>query len=87
MTELDWKVMWCSRHLDPYRAAWPAGAVQAMVALFGAAARMPAVADAAHGDADQIPAALARFAPICCFVGKQALDRIYAETLPAADEG
>lgn len=74
--------MWCARHLEPYRHQWPAGAGVAMVALFKAAAAMPAVADAAHGDAGQLPAALARFAPVCCFVGKQVLDQIYAATRP-----
>jgi hypothetical protein len=54
----------------------------AMVKLFDAAVAMPAVADAAVGDAGHLTEALARFKPLCCFVGKHAMDRIYAETLP-----
>lgn len=53
-----------------------------MLALFQAAAKMPAVADAAHGDVAQLGAALARFAPVCCFVGQAVLDEIYAATVP-----
>lgn len=54
----------------------------AMLKLFQAAAAMPTVADAAHGDATQLSQALVRFAPVCCFVGSQVLDEIYAATLP-----
>lgn len=78
---LDWS-LWCARHLEPYRARWPKGAPLAMVRLFEAAVAMPAVADAAGGDTANLTAALRRFAPLCCFVGKEKLDAIYQETLP-----
>lgn len=78
---LDWS-LWCPRHLEPYRAAWPKGAAVAMLALFKAAAAMPAVSDAAGGDAANLTAALQRFKPLCCFVSKEKLDAIYAESLP-----
>ncbi|HLJ99291.1 MAG TPA: hypothetical protein VKU39_05220 [Streptosporangiaceae bacterium] len=81
--ELDWDVMWCPRHIGPYKPKWPAGATVGMLRLFQAAAAMPAVIAAASGDTDRIPAALARFKPVCCFVSKQVLDQIYAETLPS----
>jgi hypothetical protein len=78
---LDWS-LWCARHLEPYRAGWPAGSAVAMMRLFEAAVAMPAVSDAAGGDAANLTAALQRFKPLCCFVGKAAMDAIYAETLP-----
>jgi hypothetical protein len=84
LIELDWQVMWCPRHLEPYRPAWPAGAATAVTKLFQAAAAMPVIADDAHGDVAQLPAALGTVAPVCCFVGQQVLDEIYAATLPPA---
>lgn len=55
----------------------------AMMRLFDAAVKMPAVTDAAHGDARNLTAALQRFRPLCCFISKEDLDAIYAETLPS----
>lgn len=81
MVTLDWS-LWCARHLEPYRAQWPKGAAIAMMRLFDAAVAMPAVADAAGNDVARLTEALRRFAPVCCFVGKDAMDRIYAETAP-----
>lgn len=83
MVILDFDVHWCPRHLEPYRGQWPKGAALAMARLFNAAVVMPAVHDAAGGDANNIKAALDRFAPLCCFIGKEALDAIYAETVPS----
>lgn len=79
--ELTWD-LWCARHLEPYRAGWPRGAALAMVRMFEAAAAMPAVADAAHADAAQLTKALRRFRPLCCFIPRDKLEAIYAETLP-----
>ena len=78
---VDWS-LWCSRHLEPYRAQWPKGAALAMVRLFDAAVAMPAVVDACGGDTHLLTEALQRFKPLCCFVGQEALDKIYAETRP-----
>jgi hypothetical protein len=55
-----------------------------MMRLFDAAVKMPAVVDAAGGDAANLTAALQRFRPVCCFVGKDVMDAIYAGTVPAA---
>ena len=84
---LDWS-LWCARHLEPYRARWPRGAPLAMARLFEAACAMPAVIAWCGGGGDQLAdagkltEALQRFRPLCCLVGKDAMDRIYAETLP-----
>lgn len=91
MVTLDWS-LWCARHLEPYRAQWPKGASLAMLRLFDAAVRMPAVIDACghppgdpdHADTANLTVALERFKPVCCFVGKEAMTQIYAETLPQA---
>jgi hypothetical protein len=79
--ELGWH-LWCGRHLNPYRAQWPKGAGLAMLKLFDAAAKMPAVADWCKGDTNQLTAALNRFAPLCCFVPPGTMDQIYRETAP-----
>lgn len=77
--ELSWDVMWCSRHLEPFRAEWPKGAAVAIVKLFQAAIAMPAIADAAGCDTAKLNEALARFAPVCCFVSAEALAEVYRE--------
>ena len=74
--------MWCPRHLQPYRAAWPQGFAVAMIALFGAAASMQAVIDYCQGDAGQLTQALQRFAPACCFIPRETLQAVYDETVP-----
>lgn len=85
--QLDWS-LWCDRHLRPYRAGWPRGAPLAMCRLFEAAVKMPAVIAFCGGggdelaDANKLTEALQRFRPLCCFVGKDAMNRIYAETKP-----
>ena len=79
---LDFGRHWCPRHLEPYRAQWPKGAPLAMMRLAEAAAAMPAVIDAAEGDANRLGDALDRFAPLCCFVPAQTLQAIYRETAP-----
>ena len=77
---LDW-TLWCPEHLEPYRAKWPSGAAIAMIKLFEAAAKMPAVVDAAKGDANFLTEALQRFKPLCCFISRTELRQIYKETL------
>jgi hypothetical protein len=52
---LDWEVMWCGRHLEPFRPKWPEGAGVAMMKLFTAAAEMPAIVEASHADVAQLP--------------------------------
>ena len=79
---LNWEVMWCPRHIMPYYRYQPQGlAAVAMIKLFEAAVQLPAISDFAKGDANKIEDALVRFKPICCFLGKAVLDRIYKEVL------
>lgn len=90
--ELDWN-LWCGKHLEPYRARWPLGAGVAMMRLLNAAKAMPAITDyctapgAAKADTAKLTEALRRFRPLCCFVGQEAMERIYAETVPGRADG
>jgi hypothetical protein len=81
--QLDVRVHWCDRHLRPYKARWPQGVGVAMVALFQAAARMPAVISESRGDVTRLTSVLTRFAPLCCFVPREALAGVYRQSLPA----
>jgi len=53
-----------------------------MMRLFEAAAAMPAVSEACGGDAARLAGALQRFRPLCCFISRENLRRIYDETMP-----
>lgn len=75
---LEWDVMWCDRHLEPFRAEWPKGAAVAMLELARRALNMPAIIDAAGADAGNLGASLARFSPVCCFLTADDLAAVYA---------
>lgn len=77
-------IIWCPRHLEPYRAQWPLGGPAASMSLLQAAAEMRAVQDAAGPDGDpaMLAAALVRFSPLCCFVDQSTLTMIHARTVP-----
>jgi len=77
--EMLWRRDWCARHLEPFRAEWPRGAVTAMIMLYNAAVQMPAIVDAAAGDSARIEAAFERFKPLCCFVDAGTLAAIYSK--------
>lgn len=74
----DFQELWCPRHAEPLRSGWPASGAAAMIELFARATTMPAIADAANNQADRIPDALRRFAPICCFLSGEDLAAVYA---------
>jgi hypothetical protein len=75
---LDPALHWCRRHLAPFFGQWPEGVGLAMVALFQAAAAMPAVQEYAGHDVARMQEALDRFSPLCCFVDKETLTAVYA---------
>lgn len=77
-------VIWCPRHLEPYRAQWPLGGPAASMSLLQAAAEMRAVEELAGSDGDpaMLAYALVRFSPLCCFVDPSTLKGIYARTVP-----
>ena len=86
MVVLDW-TLWCARHLEPFRKDWPKGASIAMMALFDAAVKMPAIQAHASHDANKLTQALRRFAPLCCFVSPEILNEIYRKALGAPPHG
>lgn len=84
IVQLSFDVHWCARHLRPFAENWPQGASVAMVELMQAAVAMPAVVDECpvvdgKADAAYLDAALRRFSPLCCFVGRAKLEEIYSK--------
>lgn len=77
---LAFETTWCPRHLEPYREGWPSGAGVAMVLLFKAFTEDARAQEMAGGDAMRLSAIAAECSPLCCFVGDDALEPIYAET-------
>lgn len=83
--EMDFPTHWCPRHLEPFRANWPAGAGLAMVRLAGLAFEHPDIVAAATKDSDgkakveSLNAVLREFSPLCCLVGDAALEPVYRE--------
>jgi hypothetical protein len=83
--ELDFKVHWCPRHLEPFREDWPGGAGAAMVKLFEAAVRDERIVAACPKDSaglamtEALDAVLREHSPLCCFIGDDAMAAIYAE--------
>lgn len=75
---LNWD-MWCERHMRFLKTAWPRGAGLAMVALFQAAAADERVSGYCGGETAKLEAALTHFAPVCCFLGDEAMDNLTAE--------
>jgi len=80
---LAFETHWCTKHLEPFREGWPAGAERAMMALFEAAvynddimAAMPKTTDG-KAKTEALNAVLLEHAPLCCFVGEDAMRHIY----------
>lgn len=82
--ELDFRVHWCRRHLEPFRARWPEGSAVAMVKLFEAAAAdgriIAACPKTAGGLAktESLNAVMREHSPLCCFIAPDALAAVYA---------
>lgn len=82
---LDFRIHWCPRHLEPFRIGWPGGAGVAMVRLAEAALSDERIAAAAPHTADgqakaeSLDAVLLEYSPLCCFVGEEKMQVIYAE--------
>lgn len=69
---LDWNV-WCSKHLEPFRAEWPKQAMLAMLGLFNAAVRDERVVERSGGDATRLSEVLTEMAPVCCLLGDEVM--------------
>lgn len=74
---LDFTTSWCFRHLEPFRADWPEGAVVAMTELFKAFSEDERVIAMCEGNALRLAAVTHEHSPLCCFVGDDILAPIY----------
>lgn len=75
---LDVRLMFCARHLAPFRADWPAGYPMAMLLLFLAFAARADTASYARGTREGLQAALREFGPVCCLLDAALTRRIVA---------
>lgn len=75
---LEFSTTWCMRHLEPFRASWPDGAAVAMLELFNAFVADARVPELTGGDAMRLAAVVHEWSPLCCFIGDQALEAVYA---------
>ena len=80
---LDVWTIFCPRHLEPFKEAWPKGFPLAMVWFFQYATTMPAIWDKAKGDSEKLNSAIDEFKPLCCFVPDNVREAI---TLRALDK-
>lgn len=81
MIELEWRVMWCGEHLEPFRAEWPKGAALAMMNLFAASAADERIVAAAEGNADRLAPVLREFGPMCCFLPAEVTEAVVRASL------
>lgn len=75
--------MWCKRHFEPLRAAWPKGAAEAMVGLFNATVEDERFFRLTEGKQSNFNDALKDLKPVCCFIG----DKLCKEILKRALAG
>jgi hypothetical protein len=74
---------WCSRHLEPFRATWPAGMGMAMIGLLNATVRDERIQARTGGKVENLQRAFDEVKPLCCFVG----DPIVHEVVQMALDG
>ena len=88
MIEIDPRSAFCPVHLEPFRAQWPNGYVQAAVLAFSAFASLDEVQTYARGDANVLSAAVREMGPMCCAIDPVLWARIVAQALdPTAPDG
>jgi hypothetical protein len=81
-------IHWCQRHLEPFRAEWPKGYITAAVMLVTRVLQRDDIARAAGYNPDtgqsaevtQLKGVLVEYAPLCCLVGEEVMQKIYAAT-------
>jgi len=82
---IGFETHWCAKHLEPLRENWPMGAGLAMMRLFETVVADSRIIAAAPKDAqgkaktDSLNAVLIEYSPLCCFVGEEAMRKIYHE--------
>lgn len=81
MIELTFAMMWCGQHLEPFRAAWPAGAGLAMLNLFDASVADERIVAAAGGDTERLGPVLREHGPMCCFLPAEVTEAVVRAAL------
>ena len=81
MIALTFSMMWCARHLEPFRATWPSGAMLAMLNLFTASAADERILVAAEGHADRLEPVLREHGPMCCFLPAAVTEAVVSASL------
>lgn len=79
--ELNFKWMWCARHLESFRATWPHHGALAMLNLFQASASDDRIVAAAGGDTQRLAPVLREHGPMCCFLPSAVTDAVIAASL------
>lgn len=81
---LDFESTWCLRHLAPLDGEPPAVAVAAMGFLLTAFLAHPEIQTETHGGLIfECGDAVDRHRPLCCFLGTETVEQIYADARTA----
>lgn len=84
---LSFTTHWCGAHLAPYRERWPHGAGRAIMLLFEKSIEHKDIqaacgaVDGHQADTNLLERVLREFSPLCCLLGDEVVQEIYAQTL------
>ena|ERR1700738_2583116 len=67
---LDFGVMFCPHHLEPFRAEWPRFSTFALLGMFNAAVRDERIIKESGGDTKELTSIFGRHRPICCYLNE-----------------
>lgn len=76
---LHWNIMFCPRHMQPY-AGRAEQAQRAILWLMEAVMSDIRFHDTCLGDTDNFEKVALAFSPICCYMGENVMDKLYADT-------
>lgn len=76
---LDWRLMWCKRHLEQYRGK-PQEAMNGSLVLAEYLMNDKKFHGACLGDPKNFDTMVKQFAPVCCYLGDIAVRLVYLET-------
>lgn len=65
---LEWKIMYCDKHLLPLKDKWPKGAAAALLGLFNAAVENEEVIKRSGAKVENLPLVFNSIKPVCCFL-------------------
>lgn len=70
---------WCERHWAVIRDDESINGIHASILLMQAFINKPGVAEEAGGKAEKLNEIMGRHSPVCCWLGEDAMQAIYAE--------